>query len=81
MEDKGIGRPSTYATIMAKLTDKKREYLAKDKKYLVPNPISYSLIDFLVKHFANIMNVSFTANMEDMLDDIGHGGKDWHKLT
>ncbi len=80
MEDKGIGRPSTYATIMAKLTDKKREYLKKDKKYLVPNPISYSLIDFLVKHFANIMEVTFTANMEDMLDDIGKGGKDWHKL-
>ncbi len=49
MEDKGIGRPSTYATIMAKLTDKKREYVRKEKKYLVPNPISYDLIDFLVK--------------------------------
>ncbi|MDY6367921.1 MAG: type I DNA topoisomerase [Clostridia bacterium] len=80
MEDKGIGRPSTYATIMAKLSDKKREYVKKEKKYLVPNPISYQLIDFLVKYFPNVMDISFTARMEDELDDIGSGGKDWHKL-
>ncbi len=80
MEDKGIGRPSTYATIMAKLLDKKREYLRKEKKYLVPNPISYNLIDYLVKYFSNIMEVSFTARMEDALDDIGEGGRDWQKL-
>ena len=80
MEDKGIGRPSTYATIIAKLTDKKREYLHKDKKYLIPNPISYDLIDYLVKYFPNIMDVSFTAKMEDDLDEVGENGKDWHKL-
>ncbi len=80
MEDKGIGRPSTYATIMAKLSDKKREYVRKEKKYLVPNAVSYSLIDFLVKYFPNIMDISFTAKMEDELDDIGEGGKDWRKL-
>ena len=80
MEDKGIGRPSTYATIMAKLSDKKREYVRKDKKYLVPNPVSYDLIDFLVKYFGDIMEISFTAKMEDDLDDIGEGGKDWRKL-
>ena len=80
MEDKGIGRPSTYATIMAKLSDKKREYVRKEKKYLVPNDISYSLIDFLVKYFPDIMDISFTAKMEDDLDDIGTSGKDWHKL-
>ena len=80
MEDKGIGRPSTYATIMAKLSDKKREYVKKDKKYLVPNPVSYDLIDFLVRYFPNVMDISFTAKMEDDLDDIGEGGKDWKKL-
>lgn len=80
MEDKGIGRPSTYATIMAKLSDKKREYVRKEKKYLVPNDISYKLIDFLVKYFPDIMDISFTAKMEDDLDDIGNTGKDWHKL-
>ena len=80
MEDKGIGRPSTYAVIMSKLTDKKREYVKRDKKYLIPNPISYTLIDFLVRDFPDIMDISFTAKMEDSLDDIGSGGKDWHKL-
>ncbi len=80
MEDKGIGRPSTYAVIMGKLTDKKREYVHREKKYLVPNPISYTLIDFLVKDFPDIMDISFTAKMEDSLDDIGTGGRDWHKL-
>lgn len=80
MEDKGIGRPSTYATIMAKLTDKKREYVTKEKKYLVPNPISYDLVDYLVKYFSNIMDISFTAKMEDQLDNIGEGGIDWHNL-
>ncbi len=80
MEDKGIGRPSTYATIMAKLCDKNREYVKKDKKYLVPTPISYTLIDFLVKYFPNVMQISFTAKMENELDDIGLNGKDWHEL-
>ena len=80
MEEKGIGRPSTYATIMAKLSDKKREYVRKEGKNLVPNDISYELIDFLVKYFINIMDVSFTAKMEEALDDIGEGGKDWKSL-
>ncbi len=80
MEDKGIGRPSTYATIMAKLSDKKREYVKKEKKYLIPNPISFELIDFLVKYFPDIMSVSFTAKMEDSLDEVGENGKNWRKL-
>ena len=80
MQDHGIGRPSTYATIVGKLTDKKREYLREEKKHLIPNEISYSLIDFLVKYFPNIMQINFTAKMENDLDDIGVNGKDWHKL-
>ena len=80
MQDKGIGRPSTYATIIGKLTDRKREYLREEKKHLIPNEISYSLIDFLVKYFPEIMQINFTAKMEDDLDDIGQGGKDWRKL-
>lgn len=80
MEEKGIGRPSTYATIMAKLSDKKREYVRKEKKYLVPNDISYDMIDYLIKYFPDIMDISFTARMETALDGIGEGGKDWHKL-
>jgi len=80
MEVEGIGRPSTYATIMGKLSDKKRAYVSKEKNYLVPTEISYPLIDFLVRYFPDVMDLKFTRRMETALDDIGEGGKDWHKL-
>jgi DNA topoisomerase-1 len=80
MEVEGIGRPSTYATIMGKLSDKKRAYVSKEKNYLVPTEISYPLIDFLVRYFPDVMDLKFTRRMETALDDIGDGGKDWHKL-
>ena len=78
MEDKGIGRPSTYSTIISVLS--KRKYTVKDGKFIVPTPIAFEITDVLVKYFKDIMDVSFTANMEDKLDDIENGGKDWHKL-
>ena len=78
MEDKGIGRPSTYSTIISVLS--KRKYTVKDGKYIVPTDIAFEITDVLVKYFKDIMDVSFTANMEDKLDDIENGGKDWHKL-
>ncbi len=78
MEDKGIGRPSTYATIISVLS--KRKYTVKDGKYIVPTEIAFEITDMLTKYFDDIMDVSFTANMEDKLDDIENGGKDWHKI-
>ena len=78
MEDKGIGRPSTYSTIISVLS--KRKYTVKEGRYIVPTDIAFEITDVLVKYFKNIMDVSFTANMEDKLDDIENGGKDWHKL-
>ena len=78
MEDRGIGRPSTYSTIISVLT--KRKYTTKEGKYIVPAEIAFKMTDVLVKYFADIMDVSFTANMEDKLDDIENGGKDWHNL-
>ncbi len=80
MEVEGIGRPSTYATIMGKLSDKKRAYVSKEKNYLIPTEISYPLIDFLVKYFPDVMDIKFTRRMETALDDIGDGGRDWKKL-
>lgn len=77
MEEKGIGRPSTYATIISKLTQK---YVKKDGKYMVPSPIAYSVVDMLVKCFADVMDVGFTAGMENKLDDIEEGGVDWHAV-
>jgi DNA topoisomerase-1 len=78
MEEKGIGRPSTYASIISVLT--KRHYVEKDGKYMVPTEVAYKITDMLVKYFTDIMDVGFTAKMEDDLDKIEDGGTDWHKI-
>jgi DNA topoisomerase-1 len=78
MEEKGIGRPSTYASIISVLT--KRHYVEKDGKYMVPTEVAYKITDMLVKYFTDIMDVGFTAKMEDDLDKIEEGGIDWHKI-
>lgn len=78
MEEKGIGRPSTYATIISVLS--KRKYTTKEGKYIAPTEIAFKMTDMLSKYFPDVMDVSFTADMEDKLDDIENGGKDWRKL-
>ncbi len=78
MEDKGIGRPSTYASIISVLT--KRKYVEKDGKYMKPTEIAYRITDMLVRYFTDIMDVGFTADMEEKLDEIEDGGKDWHSI-
>ena len=78
MEDKGIGRPSTYASIIAVLN--KRAYVKKEGKYMVPTETAFEITDVLCKYFKDVMDVSFTANMEEKLDEIEEGGKDWHKI-
>ncbi len=74
MEEKGIGRPSTYATIISKLMQK---YVKKEGKYMYPSPIAYDVVDMLVNCFKDVMDVGFTAGMENRLDDIEEGGVDW----
>ena len=78
MEDKGIGRPSTYASIISVLT--KRKYVEKEGKYMKPTEIAYRITDMLVKYFTDIMDVGFTAGMEEKLDEIEDGGKDWRAI-
>ncbi len=78
MEEKGIGRPSTYASIISVLT--KRKYVAKDGKYMVPTEVAYKITDMLVRYFKDIMDVGFTAKMEEDLDRIEDGGCDWHAI-
>lgn len=78
MEDKGIGRPSTYASIISVLT--KRKYVEKEGKYMKPTEIAYRITDMLVKYFKEIMDVGFTADMEEKLDEIEEGGKDWRSI-
>ncbi len=77
MEEKGIGRPSTYATIISKLMQK---YVKKEGKYMVPTPIAYDVVDMLVNCFKDVMDVGFTAGMETKLDDIEEGGVDWRAV-
>ena len=78
MEDKGIGRPSTYATIISVLN--KRKYVEKEGKYMKPTEVAYRITDLLVKYFPDVMDVGFTADMESKLDEIEDGGKDWHSV-
>lgn len=75
LEDKGIGRPSTYATIISTLLD--RGYVIKEKGYLAPTEIGIMVSRLLIKSFPEIMNVGFTADMEDKLDRIEDGKVDW----
>ncbi len=78
MEDKGIGRPSTYASIISVLN--KRKYVEKDGKYMKPTEVAYRITDMLVQYFTDIMDVGFTADMEEKLDKIEDGGIDWHEI-
>jgi DNA topoisomerase-1 len=75
LEAKGIGRPSTYAPIIATLQD--RVYVVKEKGKFIPTELGLFVTNFLVQHFADLMEVKFTALMEEELDKIGEGEKDW----
>jgi len=78
MEAEGVGRPSTYAPTIATLTN--RDYLKIEKKQLVPTDIAFTVTEILEKHFANIVDINFTANMEEKLDEVSEGKVDWQKL-
>jgi DNA topoisomerase-1 len=71
LEEKGIGRPSTYATIVSTLLD--REYVALKNKAFYPTPLGKEANKILVKYFTDIFNVEFTAKMEEELDTIAEG--------
>jgi len=75
LEEYGIGRPSTYAPILS--TIQERNYIIKQKKRLYPTEIGILVNDILVKHFPEIVNIKFTANMEKDLDKIAQGKKEW----
>lgn len=78
LETEGIGRPSTYASIIDTLLT--REYVILEGKKLVPTNLGYDVKEELEEHFKNIMNIKFTANMENELDEIADGKKEWHKI-
>ena len=78
LEAEGIGRPSTYASIIETL--KKREYVELQNKSFIPTEVGYEVKEQLSKYFPNIMNVKFTAKLEDELDEVDNGDKDWIEL-
>lgn len=71
LEEKGIGRPSTYAPTLSTIIE--RVYVEKDKKYLVPTDLGEVVNDIMVKYFKDIVDITFTANMEHKLDEISEG--------
>jgi DNA topoisomerase I len=79
LESEGIGRPSTYASIISVIED--RGYVERKEKKFYPTPIGCAVNDFLTKYFMTIMDYKFTANMEDDLDAISRGEKDWKKIV
>jgi DNA topoisomerase I len=78
MEEKGIGRPSTYAPTLSTIQD--RQYVSKDRKFLLPTELGKLVTDLLEKNFQNIVDVEFTAGMEQGLDTVESGKQDWVTL-
>ena len=75
LEEKGIGRPSTYATILSTILD--REYVRKDKGQFSPTQLGDIVSGLLIKSFDDIFDVAYTARMEEELDEIEEGKLDW----
>ncbi|WP_304544976.1 type I DNA topoisomerase [Sulfurimonas microaerophilic] len=78
LEAEGVGRPSTYAPTIATLTN--RTYVSIEKKQIIPTEIAFTVTEILEKHFSNIVDINFTANMEEQLEEIAEGDIDWEKL-
>lgn len=78
LEEKGIGRPSTYASIISVIVD--RGYVERKEKRFYPTSVGLTVSDFLVANFPVVMEYDFTAEMEEDLDRIARGEKDWKKI-
>ena len=78
MEEKGIGRPSTYAPTISTITG--REYVAKEGKYLKPTSLGEVVTGLMEERFPDIVDLKFTAHMEDRLDEIENGKIDWKNV-
>ena len=75
MEEKGIGRPSTYAPTIGTLID--RSYVERERNRLTPTKLGITVTDLLTEYFIDIMDLDFTAKMEEELDDVSRGERDW----
>lgn len=75
LEDLGVGRPSTYAPTIS--TIQQRGYIQREGRYFIPKDVAYVVNDLLVGHFPEVIDYGFTAQMEDELDEIAEGKKEW----
>lgn len=78
MEEKGVGRPSTYASTISTIED--REYVVKQDKRLAPTPLGEIVTGLMMERFNDIIDVEFTANMENRLDAVESGQQHWKTL-
>ncbi len=78
LEAEGIGRPSTYASIISTIQD--RGYVVKEGKIFLPTPIGHTVNDLLTAHFTSIVDIGFTANLEEQLDEVADGKLEWRAL-
>lgn len=78
LEERGIGRPSTYAAIISTLQD--RDYVHLAERHFVPTDLGRVVCRQLTEHFAKLMDVGFTAQMEEGLDKVAEGGENWVDL-
>jgi len=78
MEEKGIGRPSTYAATISTILA--RNYVVRDKKFLIPTELGTIVTDLLKEYFNDIVDIDFTANMESSLDKVEEGSLNWRQL-
>lgn len=78
LEEKGIGRPSTYAPTISTIIE--RKYIEKDERKLKPTEIGITVNDLLVQHFEKVVDYAFTAKMEEDLDEIAEGKKQWQPI-
>ena len=79
LEDKNIGRPSTYAPIIGTLLD--RKYIIRQKKVLVPTELGFVVTELMEEYFKEIADTGFTATMEDKLDDVEIKSLDWKEIV
>lgn len=78
LEERNIGRPSTYAPIVGTLTD--RKYVKREKKTLLPTELGFHVIGLLEEYFKDIVDAGFTASMEDKLDGVEAEGAEWKNI-
>ena len=79
LEEKGIGRPSTYAPTISTILA--RGYVMREKKQLYPTELGIMITDMMKEYFSDIVDIAFTAGMEERLDEVEEGKEDWHDVV